>query len=284
MRYFVVSDVHSFGQILIDTLANGGFEKGNLEHKLIVCGDIFDRGPETVKVYEFLKSVPDEQLILIRGNHELLYNELLTKPFPDSFDFSNGTVKTFCQIANADEQLLERYYVAVKLITEQAFTYQLLDKTLKKNWRTIRDAVKKSEITKFVNSDKWQWYYETKDKVFVHSFVPFKVRPGYEFMKNDFYQPPIEFCDYNPDWREVKDDAAWQSAAWGCPWQQFRAGLFKEDKTLVCGHWHTSDFFYQLDDVYKKTADSPIYNNHGLIGLDACTALSKRINLFIFDD
>lgn len=284
MRYFVVSDVHSFGHILSDTLSAGGFEIGNPEHKLIVCGDIFDRGPDTVFTYEYLKALPKDQLILVRGNHELLYMELLKKPLPERFDYSNGTVRTFCHIAGFNTDILDRAFIAEELLAAGNLNLTTLDKQYKANWRKVKQAVKKSEITKFIMSDRWQWYFETKDMVFVHSFVPFKVRPGYEFMLNDFGQPPIEFCDYDPDWRKA-DEGAWQTASWGCPWQQFRAGLFKEEgKTLVCGHWHTSDFFWQLDDIPIRQADSPIYNNHGLIGLDACTALSKRINLLIIDD
>jgi len=77
---------------------------------IVVCGDIFDRGDETVKVYTYLKSIPKKRCILIKGNHESLYKELLNKTFPDKYDFSNGTVRAFCNIAGIDEEKLSRYY------------------------------------------------------------------------------------------------------------------------------------------------------------------------------
>lgn len=99
MRYFCVSDIHSFYNELIRALRQAGFNKRNKNHTLIVCGDIFDRGPDAVAVYKFLKSIPKKRCILIKGNHEPLYLELLTKPFPKGYDFSNHTVDTFCQLA-----------------------------------------------------------------------------------------------------------------------------------------------------------------------------------------
>ena len=64
------------------SLYKNGIDKENPEHILVVLGDIFDRGKETLEVYNFLRSLPDERLILIRGNHESLYLSLLDKSFP----------------------------------------------------------------------------------------------------------------------------------------------------------------------------------------------------------
>lgn len=79
MKYFCVSDIHSFYTPLKKALKQAGFRKSNKDHCLVVCGDIFDRGEETVQVYEFLKSLPKNRCILIKGNHESLYFGLLKK-------------------------------------------------------------------------------------------------------------------------------------------------------------------------------------------------------------
>ena len=44
-----------------------GFDLNNEEHILIICGDLFDRGSESSKLYEFIKSLQKERRILIRG-------------------------------------------------------------------------------------------------------------------------------------------------------------------------------------------------------------------------
>ena len=105
-KYFFCSDIHSFYTPLMKELHRKGFDIENPEHVLVILGDVFDRGTETMEVYNFLRSLSDDRLILIRGNHESLYKSLLDKPFPDSYDFSNGTVRTFCQIAGFDEKVL----------------------------------------------------------------------------------------------------------------------------------------------------------------------------------
>lgn len=108
--YFVVSDIHSFYTPLKNSLYQAGFRKTNKDHILIVCGDVFDRGEETMEVYRFLTSLPKKRCILVKGNHESLFDDLLKKSLPDDYDFSNGTVKTFCSIAGVDEEVLSRSY------------------------------------------------------------------------------------------------------------------------------------------------------------------------------
>ena len=110
MKYFIVSDIHSFYTELKRALDKAGFNKRNKDHTLIVCGDVFDRGSETVELYKFLISIPKKRCILIKGNHELLYEELLEKSFPESHDFSNHTVDTFCQIAGYSQEILTPEY------------------------------------------------------------------------------------------------------------------------------------------------------------------------------
>jgi len=65
-KYFVASDIHSFTPC-IKELNKTGFDLNNEEHILIICGDLFDRGSESLKLYEFIKSLPKERRILIRG-------------------------------------------------------------------------------------------------------------------------------------------------------------------------------------------------------------------------
>jgi serine/threonine protein phosphatase 1 len=76
MKYFVISDIHSFATEMKWVLRQAGFNKKNKNHTLIVCGDIFDRGNETLEVYKYLKSIPKKSCILVKGNHESLYFDL----------------------------------------------------------------------------------------------------------------------------------------------------------------------------------------------------------------
>lgn len=110
MKYFVTSDIHSFFDEFKSAIDVAGFKPRNKDHTLIVCGDIFDRGQKTVEVFNYLKKIPRKRRILVRGNHEDLFEELLEKSFPDKHDFSNGTVRTFCAIANVKEWYIDPHF------------------------------------------------------------------------------------------------------------------------------------------------------------------------------
>ena len=53
-KYFVTSDIHGFYNEFISALDRSGFNIDNPDHILIICGDIFDRGSETLDVFNFL--------------------------------------------------------------------------------------------------------------------------------------------------------------------------------------------------------------------------------------
>ena len=78
MKYYVVADVHGYYEELITALTEKGFFEDKEPHKLIICGDLFDRGYEAVKLQEFILELMDkDEVILIRGNHEDLAIELI---------------------------------------------------------------------------------------------------------------------------------------------------------------------------------------------------------------
>ena len=227
MKYFVVSDIHSFYAELKRALDKAGFNKRNKDHTLIVCGDVFDRGSETVELYKFLTSIPKKRCILIKGNHELLYEGLLEKSFPESHDFSNHTVDTFCQIAGYDPEILTpKYWRKFGNVPHER---------IRQAWQEILTEVKQSPITAWLKSSRWKYWHEVGNYIFVHSFIPLKNldhMPAYYTYNRKF--------GYFKDWRETATNFELEDATWGCPYQQYIDGYFKEEaangKVLVCGH------------------------------------------------
>jgi predicted phosphodiesterase len=252
---FFVSDVHSYYHPLKEALDAAGFDLSNPLHRLIICGDIFDRGPDTVAVYQFVNSIPKDRRILIRGNHDLLYYELLKKSFPHTYDFSNGTVDTFCQIAGVDPcELSLQYYKKQYYRQQRTPDTAYIQFKLKDTWDKVVAAVWKSEITAWLFSDEWVTYYESDDIIAVHSFIPLEM-----------------------DWRNASAEA-WERAMWGCPWKQFKAGFFKEEaargKTLIVGHWHAEEFHVVFE---QKHGDYELYFGPNLVALDGMTALTYKV-------
>jgi serine/threonine protein phosphatase 1 len=145
-KYFVVSDIHGFYDEFISSLNEKGFDSKNPEHYLISLGDAFDRGPKNLEVLKFLNNL--ERKILIRGNHEDLYQQLIDRkgsPLPN--DITNGTIDTFLQIQNLTSDDLS------DIIDEKKEFPKLNPEWLK-------------YISNCIN------YYETKHYIFIHGWIP----------------------------------------------------------------------------------------------------------------
>ena len=74
MKYFVSSDIHGFFDEWMLALKREHFDINNPEHKIIVCGDLFDRGRRPKQIIDFILSHKDK-IIVIRGNHEDLLEQ-----------------------------------------------------------------------------------------------------------------------------------------------------------------------------------------------------------------
>ena len=71
MRYYVTSDIHGFFDEFISALTKTGYFQDKSPKKLIVCGDLFDRGKKPKELQNFILDLLDkDELILIKGNHE----------------------------------------------------------------------------------------------------------------------------------------------------------------------------------------------------------------------
>ena len=118
--------------------------------------------------------------------------------------------------------------------------------------------------------------------IFVHSWIPTIQRYTWDEYGFPHVDGPEEFRE---DWRNATQ-VEWEDAMWGCPWKKAFLKLNKTGKTIVCGHWHTSDFFNHLTKQYKTIYDCPIFNSkrYKLIGLDACTAGSKKVNCLVLKE
>jgi len=258
MKYFVVSDIHSFDIQLKNALKAAGFEKTNKDHTLIVCGDIFDRGAGTMELFKFLYSIPKKRCILIKGNHEDLYLELLKKKFPDGYDFSNHTVDTFCHIAGYSPEIMTAKYW-YKLGEENPY------ERMQQTWQEILKEVRENKITGWLKSNQWRNFYELDKYIFVHSFIPLinlDGQPSWYINNRKFH--------YFANWRTDATELEWYDARWGCPYQNYLDGYFKheeeEGKVLVCGHWVVTDFRQAINN--RMTDNTDIYYSEHLIGLD----------------
>lgn len=287
-KYFCSSDIHGFYDEYMEALNEAGFNISNKNHVLIVCGDIFDRGKKPLEVYEFLRSLPKERRILIRGNHEHLLRDLVARRFPYDNDYSNGTYDTLFAIAGlgSDSKLTHDYYLEQRSKGIEYGTAEYENLRIKyNNKRKLIYEGKIKEIIDWIYSDEWVNYFELGKYIFVHGFIPYDQK----IISDCGYLYRVGPKEYREDWRNATD-AEWEDATWFNwreSWEDIKSGLNKTNKIIVVGHWHTSDFWKHLSKTPKKNyADNPIFKSdkYNLIALDACTAASHYVNVLILDE
>ena len=62
---YLTSDIHGEYQMFMDLLKLINFSDND---KLYILGDVADRGPEPIKIYQYIMGKPN--IFLLRGNHE----------------------------------------------------------------------------------------------------------------------------------------------------------------------------------------------------------------------
>lgn len=244
-KLFIFSDVHGFYDELRKALDEAGFNQNDPEHIAVCLGDTTDRGTQPQEVIDYLTSLPRK--VLVKGNHESLIMRCIGRGYPERHDWHNGTAQTIIDLAPQ----------AVNFYDACSVAYEKMQ----------------SFIDSMVN------YYETKHYIFVHSFVPLKNCDGLPI----YYTKNRKF-EVDPDWRYAHS-SAWEEARWGNPFDLAEKG-FLPDKTLVFGHYHTSWPRYKYEgkpEMGDKADFSPYYGN-GYIGIDACTAYSKKVNVLVLED
>ena len=254
MKYFCVSDVHSFFKELMVALDKAGFEKDNPEHILCVLGDLFDRGDETVQLFKFVKELQSKnRLIYIRGNHEDLLRECINEirdsdgRAPSWHHFSNGTVKTICQFCGQSE-----WIVYDPLWTDKIY----------KTMQPILDFIDENCVD----------YAEIGDYILTHGWLP--------------------TYNYLDDFRDA-DESDWKGARWSNGMEMWENPKNRiEGKTVICGHYHCSFGWAYIKQEYEewprknqtdwqKSFDPFI--DDGIIAIDACCAYSGKINCVVLD-
>lgn len=237
-KLYIISDVHGFFDEMKAALDEAGFDENNPEHWLIGCGDYMDRGKQPIQVMRYLHHLPRK--ILIRGNHEKLLEDCCLRGEAWSHDIHNGTADTI-------------WNIGCSLYHDFA---EMCDHTLRRT-KAFRDSM--------VN------YFETKNFVFCHSFLPLIEVEGEQRFK--------------PDWRNATQDE-WDKAMWGNPYQLAEKGLLPSDKKLVFGHFHTSwpRAHYDGEPEWGSEADFSVYYGDGFIAIDACTAYSGKVNVLVLED
>ena len=103
--------------------------------------------------------------------------------------------------------------------------------------------------------------------------------------EDDFgFRIDTENYAYISSWREA-DREQWNRARWFNGMDA--AQTADENKTIVCGHWHTSyghSKYEHKGTEFGEDADFSPYYGPGIIAIDACTAFSGKVNCLVIED
>jgi len=140
-KYFVFSDVHGDFDALKMNLVKMGFDEDIDDHILFSLGDLFDRGPESHRVLEYvLKFWGKGRFIGIRGNHDdMLLGYLNQHPSAGFNLIYNGLDSTINQLSGMEhvsamelkfdiarrvEAIKERYPKLLEFIHDLKLSYE----------------------------------------------------------------------------------------------------------------------------------------------------------------
>ena len=268
MKYFITSDTHSFFNELLEAIHDKGFEENNPDHKLIICGDVFDRGDQSVEIYDYLRRI-DDQFIYIRGNHEDLLmdcvRDIAAGRTIGFHHFSNGTVKTIEQLCDLKENEL-------CFLRRSDSVNQLVYDKMKPIMEWIN--------TKSVN------YVEIGDNIFVHGWIPV-VGDGMDFMGNWKNPRPAP-----REWWGNENEELWKESRWDNGMALWKQGVRIPDKTIYMGHYHCSWGWSHIEQKRKefpeknrkdwKQSFEPFIKD-GIVAIDSCCAYSGFLNCIVLE-
>ncbi len=67
MKYYVTADIHGCFSELKEALIEKGFFTDTNPHKLIICGDLYDRGKEARALQDFIHNAGDTSSQHVKG-------------------------------------------------------------------------------------------------------------------------------------------------------------------------------------------------------------------------
>lgn len=245
--FFVSSDIHSAYTPWMKALKQAGFNEDKYSHKLIVCGDLFDRCDESGMVLQFVMNmVKRDKIILVRGNHDLLLGNLCKRGFPYMNDFRNGTTTTVYDLGDAG-----------------------LGNDFDKCCEITQNKLKEyNEL--LVN------YFETQNYIFVHSWIPLNK------IGIDAYEYKEDWRDStDQEWEK----AMWGNPFWHAQDGLNQTGKTIVFGHWHCSTGHSMDSGYETDEFGKDAIWEPYINTDTkIIGVDRCVAHTGELNVIVVED
>ena len=254
---YAVSDIHGHYDVLMDTILDSSFDPDDEDDLLVVCGDMFDRGGQSLAVYEYLKGLWDnKRAVIIKGNHEQMFIDYLEGNNISPFNYiRNGLDETFAEFLHCTKPF-ESWCVVEDIKNP---TYGDFAEWVAHAREEINDEY--PELLPWLKS--LPYYFETDLYIFTHGAIDTEVED---------WRRPCCVRNGKTDW----DALIWDDGSF------FGKTIRNTDKNVVIGHFGTNHLrkIYNLHERYGENDYSTLIRDDGrVIALDSTVAISKKLNL-----
>lgn len=231
----------------------------------LLCSDIHSFYHLWMETLEEANYSPDSDILVILG-------DLLDRgPDPVScLKFVNSIPASKKILIHGNhESLIEELYQRKEIRSHDI--HNGTADTIYKIADNVSDPYRMPEILK-TYLDSTVPFAEVGDLIFTHGWIPC-------LHEQDMYTP---LPDYHM--------GSWEAASWINGMLAWELGVRVPDKTICCGHWHTSwghsilrNDGREFPNKYSTNPDHRYANfspfiDEGIIAIDACTAYSHRVN------
>lgn len=261
-KMFIISDLHGCYDETIKALEEAGYDENNSEHKLICLGDIFDRGSQSLALYEYLKRLSDEnKAIVLPGNHALFL-----------IQFLNGSYSPFNYLHNGLNETIADFWHRTAPF-ESWCTLEGNCAMTQENYAKWVDICRKDINEEYPELLPWlkslPRYFETKNYIMVHGAIDTKVL--------DWHNPHC-YRGNLIDWDALDfNDGSF-----------FGEQIINTNKTVVIGHFGTEQLREMYPNLTTKDNEEPynilIRDDGRIIAIDSTVVLSHKINVLVLED
>lgn len=230
----------------------------------------------------------------VHGHYTELKNELDKKGFDeeldtlvvcgDLLDRGNENVKCLQYVNSLPNKILikgNHEYNLEKCLFSHRFDYA------DKHNGTVDTIL---EIAKYVSGRKHLNAYDTEIFMYANQYLELT-----QYMNSlvDYF----EFKDKNgntivcchgwlPENYKDKDCKDFEEYSWINGMAYWKNGHSFKDKTIICGHWHCSfgnSKYHGKGSEFGEDACFEPFRDLGIIALDACTTLTKKVNVIVIE-
>lgn len=146
------------------------------------------------------------------------------------------------------------------------------------------------EIAKYVSGKKYLNAYDREIYLYANQYLELSqylnsLRDYFEFTGIDGNN---YVCCHGWLPQDYKDENCkdFEYYSWLNGMEQRHNGNTFKDKTIICGHWHCSygnSKFHHIGSEFGKDACFEPFKDKGIIALDACTVLTKKVNVIVLE-